>query len=154
MRDAISLKRIDTLHPAIRQEVKETIEEVEKDFPAGPMVRVTDALRTFEEQTALYAKGRSAPGPRVTNARAGSSFHNYGLAFDGVIIDKGKAVYDHLLWKKVVDAFKKKGWTWGGDWLSFKDRPHLEKMFGYKITDLLKLVRGNNVIPGTRYPKI
>ena len=40
--------------------------------------------RTMEEQTALFAIGRSAPGKVVTKARAGESFHNYGLAFDWV----------------------------------------------------------------------
>jgi len=38
----------------------------------------------MEEQTALFAIGRSAPGKVVTKARAGESFHNYGLAFDWV----------------------------------------------------------------------
>jgi hypothetical protein len=38
----------------------------------------------MEEQTALYSLGRSAPGKIVTKARAGESFHNYGLAFDWV----------------------------------------------------------------------
>jgi len=40
--------------------------------------------RTMEEQTALFAIGRSAPGKIVTKARAGESYHNYGLAFDWV----------------------------------------------------------------------
>ena len=38
----------------------------------------------MEEQTALFAIGRTAPGKIVTKARAGESFHNHGLAFDWV----------------------------------------------------------------------
>jgi hypothetical protein len=38
----------------------------------------------MEEQAALYSLGRSAPGRIVTKARAGESYHNYGLAFDWV----------------------------------------------------------------------
>ena len=38
----------------------------------------------MEEQTALYAIGRTSPGKVVTKARAGESYHNYGLAFDWV----------------------------------------------------------------------
>ena len=31
---------------------------------------------------------------------------------------------------QVTNYFKSKGWTWGGDWTSFKDAPHFEKNFG------------------------
>lgn len=151
MRDAISEKRIALLHPLVRQEVKSTIEEVEKDFVAGTFVRVTDGYRTFEEQDKLFAKGRRSPGPKVTNAKAGSSFHNYGLAFDGVIIVGGKLDYENPLWRKVVEAFKRKGWTWGGDFSAFFDGPHLEKSFGHTIKTILARHKAKNFIPGTQY---
>ena len=50
----------------------------------------------MEEQTALYAIGRTSPGKIVTKARAGESYHNYGLAFDWVplkISTKNPALY-------------------------------------------------------------
>jgi peptidoglycan L-alanyl-D-glutamate endopeptidase CwlK len=40
---------------------------------------------------------------------------------------------DHDLikdWNEVVEEAKKIGFTWGGDWASFKDLPHLEIQFG------------------------
>ena len=36
----------------------------------------------MEEQAALFAIGRTAPGKIVTKARPGESYHNHGLAFD------------------------------------------------------------------------
>ena len=39
-------------------------------------------LRSFEEQHNLYLIGRGMPGDIVTNADAGMSYHNYGMATD------------------------------------------------------------------------
>ncbi len=33
-------------------------------------------------------------------------------------------------WMKVVNVFKKHGFSWGGDWETLKDYPHLEMNFG------------------------
>ena len=38
--------------------------------------------RSVENQQRLYEQGRTTPGARVTNARGGSSAHNFGLAVD------------------------------------------------------------------------
>jgi peptidoglycan L-alanyl-D-glutamate endopeptidase CwlK len=43
---------------------------------------ITDAFRTFPEQDALFAKGRTTHGDVVTNARGGETNHNYGMAVD------------------------------------------------------------------------
>jgi len=40
--------------------------------------------RSNKEQDDLYKIGRELPGVKVTNAKAGQSFHNYGRAFDWV----------------------------------------------------------------------
>jgi hypothetical protein len=39
-------------------------------------------MRSFAEQDALYAQGRTKPGKIVTKARGGFSNHNFGVAFD------------------------------------------------------------------------
>ena len=42
-------------------------------------------MRSMEEQSALYQKGRTDGSKKiVTKARPGESYHNYGLAFDWV----------------------------------------------------------------------
>ena len=48
----------------------------------GMQAMITDGLRTFAEQDAIFAQGRTKPGPIVTNAPGGMSNHNYGLAVD------------------------------------------------------------------------
>jgi len=79
--NARTLAAIDTLAPAFQKRVRGwAMEMVNSKIP--PLIYC--GRRTMEEQTALFAIGRSAPGKVVTKARAGESFHNYGLAFDWV----------------------------------------------------------------------
>jgi peptidoglycan LD-endopeptidase CwlK len=155
MRDTISLQRIQSLHPLLRAEAKQILEKAEAGLPTYLAIRVTYGLRTFEEQAALYAQGRTKPGKVVTNAPAGSSFHNYGLALDFVILyDKDKnGTYETISWDTVKDedkdgipdwteiakVFKNTGWTWGGDFKSISDKPHVEKTFGKTWRQLLDL---------------
>ena len=59
----------------------------------GMELYVVHTFRTIEEQDAIYAKGRTAPGDVVTNVKGGASYHNYGLAFDVAFEDEyGKPV--------------------------------------------------------------
>lgn len=55
------------------------------DAAIGPLPDVwpvTSGLRTMAAQAALYAQGRTMPGPIVTHAKPGDSAHNWGLAID------------------------------------------------------------------------
>lgn len=134
MFDKITLDRIELMHPSIREQLKKDYLEINKNLPKGVRLRFSHTLRTVKEQDALYAQGRTKPGKIVTNAQGGQSIHNYGLAFDIVLLlDKdGSGGFKTASWdidanfKRVVDFFKKKGWTWGGDFKSFKDNPHFE----------------------------
>ena len=42
----------------------------------GMELFIVHTYRSHEEQDALYAIGRSEPGPKVTNAKGGESWHN------------------------------------------------------------------------------
>jgi hypothetical protein len=133
-----SLDRLQLLHPAIRKDAIAAYREAVKRTPVGVHPVVVQTLRTFEEQDLLYQKGRTRPGPVVTNARAGSSYHNYGLAIDFCLQVDGKLVWKVTKdWMTVVNIFKKHGFTWGGDWKSLVDNPHLEKTFGHNWKELL-----------------
>lgn len=155
--DAISVQRIQKLHPIVKTEALQIALGL---WDSGVHLRVTHTLRTWEEQNALYAIGRKSPGKVVTNAKAGQSYHNYGLALDFCIIDdKGRASWSRgddfngdamPDWMQVVGAFKAKGWEWGGDWKSFKDYPHLQKTFGQPIGNLM--ARSSNGI--IMYPQL
>ena len=151
--DSITLKRIDLLHPNLREEVKTMYEEICEALTGRAVCRFSHTLRTDKEQDELYAQGRTKPGKKVTNAKGGQSYHNYGLAFDIVLIIDGKeASWDTLKdfdgdkvadWHEVVKIAKKYGWKWGGDFVSFKDAPHFEKTFGKKTSELKALRKGN-----------
>ncbi|WP_102691966.1 M15 family metallopeptidase [Rummeliibacillus pycnus] len=110
-------------------------------------VVITEGIRSFTKQDKLYQQGRTTPGKIVTNTRAGESYHNYGLAFDYALLDKnGVIIWDTNYdgngngesdWFEVADLAKKMGFDWGGDWVGFKDYPHLQMTFGLTI-DMLK----------------
>ncbi|WP_447635511.1 M15 family metallopeptidase [Flavobacterium microcysteis] len=135
--DKYTKQRIEKLHPTVREEVTKVIEECDTALTGRAKIRVTQGLRTFEEQDALYAQGRTKPGKKVTNAKAGQSIHNYGFAVDiCLIIDGKEASWDTKKdwdndriadWYECVKIFAKNGWEWGGNWKTFKDMPHFEK---------------------------
>ncbi|MCM3736461.1 M15 family metallopeptidase [Bacillus cytotoxicus] len=95
----------------------------------GIYICVAQGFRSFDEQDALYAQGRTKPGSIVTNARGGQSNHNYGVAVD-LCLYTGDG--SDVMWnvdgpfRRVIAAMKAQGFKWGGDWTSFKDYPHFE----------------------------
>jgi peptidoglycan L-alanyl-D-glutamate endopeptidase CwlK len=135
--DKVTQERIEKLHPSVRDEVKKIIAECDSALNGRAKIRITQGLRTFAEQEKLYNQGRTSPGKKVTNAKAGQSIHNYGLAVDICLIVDGKDVswdtakdWDNdgvADWYECVKIFAKYGWDWGGNWKTFKDLPHFEK---------------------------
>lgn len=73
--------------------------------------------RTLAEQAAAYAKGRTAPGKIVTNAKPGQSAHNVGdglmsMAFNFVIVLDGKVLDwsgDDVYWNKAIELAQARG---------------------------------------------
>jgi peptidoglycan L-alanyl-D-glutamate endopeptidase CwlK len=135
--DKVSQERIETLHPKVRQKAIEFINQVERRLKI--QLRVTSALRTWDEQNELFAQGRTKSGKIVTNVRGGFSNHNFGLAIDVVPIVNGKADYETNKWDEIAKIGKEIGFDWGGDWKSFKDRPHFEMTFGKTTRELRSL---------------
>ena len=129
--------RIAQLHPSVRREATIIIQECDIALTDKATVRITQGLRTFAEQDALYQQGRTKPGKKVTNAQAGRSVHNYGFAVDICLIIDGKtASWDTAKdwdndkvadWYECVKILAKHGWEWGGNWKTFKDLPHFDK---------------------------
>lgn len=170
--DQITLQRIQLLHPKVRTEVENIYRnQIVPALTGRAICRFAYTLRTFAEQNALYAQGRTklydANGNKlglVTKAKGGQSIHNYGLALDIVLIKDGAtASWEENVdfdkdgkadWMEVVNIFKANGWTWGGDWKSFKDKPHFEKTFGNGWKDLLAKHNAGDFITGTNYVRI
>lgn len=131
--DPITNRRIAQLDPRLQGPASIFINTVEALH--GIQLRVTEGLRTFKEQDLLYAKGRTAPGKIVTNARGGQSYHNYGLAFDVVVMRDRQPIWEPLP-PKIAQIAINLGFEWGGNWRSFKDYPHFQNTFGQSIKEL------------------
>ena len=140
--DKITDSRICELHPAIRMLARDFILEANEQYD-GDFIRISQGFRTYDEQDALYAKGRTIPGNIVTNAKGGISNHNFGLAFDIVGIKNGKVDWD-LNWNAFSILGESKGFTWGGNWKKIPDKPHFEKTFGYSTAQLRNMTTPNH----------
>ncbi len=92
----------------------------------GLVIRVISGTRSYAEQDALFAHGRTTSGPILTNARGGQSNHNFGIAFDVCLFDGGTPVYESPVYREIGAAGKCLGLEWGGDWASIQDEPHFE----------------------------
>lgn len=150
MKDAVTLARVALLHPKIISDMTNFINELESTLYLK--IRMVQGFRTFAEQDALYAQGRTKPGPVVTKSPAGASFHNYGLAgdlcpftLDGMALDWK---YD---FNKFVPISQKYGFIWGGAWDDFD---HFENGYSYGWRDLLHKYNINQFIPGTHFVQI
>lgn len=141
--DPASERRIATLLPAT-QEMARRILAISKGvwLPEAKIeVRLTSGTRSYEEQARLYARGRTAPGNKVTNARPGSSWHNFACAVDvGIFVGgaySGKAQYYDDLARQVLNDEHPE--EWGGRWVSIKDRPHYQLTDGKSISQARKM---------------
>lgn len=135
--DELSLQRIKTAHPSIRVKLLKDYSDANNLLGKGARLRLAYVYRTAAEQDALFNKR-----PKVTNAKGWHSIHNYGLAFDIVMLydNDGNGTFEEASWsqvkdfdkdgqadwKEVTNLFKIRGWEWGGDWVSFKDAPHFQ----------------------------
>ena len=89
---------------------------------AGLNVKVTETVRDDEYQRYLSANGYAAKTATVP------TFHSVkaGLAFDICKNVKGHEYDDLSFFDRCGQIAKQVGFSWGGDWKSFKDRPHIQ----------------------------
>jgi peptidoglycan LD-endopeptidase CwlK len=86
----------------------------------GIDVLIYETIRTVEQQREYVRKGVS---------KTMKSYHLVGQALDFVPVKDGKADwngYDEPAIKKAIAKAKELGFSWGGDWKTFKDKPHLQ----------------------------
>jgi len=133
--DKRSESALAKVNPALAEKVSAAADGL---AASGTFLLVVSGLRTAAEQDALYAQGRSAPGHIVTNARAGYSMHNYGLAVDVVPYLSGSS--GQLNWRAntaqfraMVAALEAQDLIWGGSWKSLPDDDHFQ-MPGVPVT--------------------
>ena len=109
---------------------------VERCRAAGLNVLVTNTVRDREYQAYLYEQGRTRPGGIVTNSPV-PTFHadTSGLAFDFCKNVKGHEYDDRDFFREAAAIAKEMGFSWGGDWKSFVDLPHIQWDDGKRYTD-------------------
>ena len=132
-------KSIQTMLIPTQRKAREFMKDIgQAGLSQGLTARIISGTRTFDEQDELFAQGRTSPGDVVTNARAGYSNHNFGIAWDVGIFNEKSEYIDDLIDKKMmtskaVDAEYKKvgaygkarGLFWGGEWTK-PDYPHFQ----------------------------
>jgi hypothetical protein len=113
---------VEALHPKAVNRFKDFLSRVEKEL--GLKVIATSGYRTWERQAELKKENSS-------NASAGSSLHNYGLALDVNVLDKNnkpllKKASSKAEWEKsgIIRVAKDMGFKWGGDFKSYHDPVH------------------------------
>jgi peptidoglycan L-alanyl-D-glutamate endopeptidase CwlK len=120
------MRDIKMCHPELQEKAKKLISACKS---RGLLIGISECFRTVEEQNVLYAKGRTAAGKIVTNAKGDSysSHHQWGTAFDFYRND-GKGAYNDNdgFFSKVGEIGKQLGLEWGGDWVSPVDKPHFQ----------------------------
>lgn len=105
----------------------------------GITIEVISGLRSWAQQNALYAQGRTKKGRIVTKAKAGSSWHNYGLAADlglfklGKYLDESSPELADKIYKELGALAVSMGLEWAGNWKSFTESPHFQDRFGMSI---------------------
>jgi len=156
--DKITIERIKQAHPKVREQLLEQYKGCNNQLPANVRLRFAYVYRTPEEQHKLFLQR-----PQVTKADSWQSIHNYGLAFDIVLLyDKnGDGSFEtasweqNKYWMQVVKYFVGKGWEWGGSWKTFKDAPHFQMTFGNSWQSLKFKITNDDIIVdnGITYPK-
>lgn len=121
---------LDLLQPEFAGRVKQWLTRLKSQ---GIELFISETLRSYERSTALYAQGRTSPGKIITKARAGQSYHNFGLALDCYPVLHGKTVINFDRDAEAFAVIKQAAAEasafqieWGGNWKNFKDLPHFQ----------------------------
>ena len=122
------MNKLDTLEPEFRSQIEALLHAAQ-----GVTERIwvlTAGRRTMAEQRGIYAQGRTKPGNIVSNAPAGFSAHNYGLAADlAPLMEIGSQIdwtAPRILWKQMAHIAVEMGLVAGYNFKTIVDMPHIE----------------------------
>jgi peptidoglycan L-alanyl-D-glutamate endopeptidase CwlK len=124
------------LHPYIHTRLQTILDSINAKLPVNHSAKMISAHRTPADQFELFKQGRvfrNGSWVKVGNVVTHLdgfvklSRHNYlgGTAFDIGIFDGNTYLGNSKHYKHVREGVKQ-GLEWGGDWVTFKDQPHLE----------------------------
>lgn len=121
--------KLSDAHPRLAEAFATGKALYEHDHP-GQTIITTCTYRSAEEQQALYEKGRTKPGQIVTQINGADKLSKHNVhpshALDFAIIIGGKLTWDEAEYNEAGPYFEAEGLVWGGNWKTFRDRPHLE----------------------------
>lgn len=135
-------KRVDltVLYPPFVKMAQKAIKELDAE---GHRYYAISGLRTYDEQNALYAQGRTKPGAIVTKAKGGESYHNFGIALDFCkdqdIVRRGlQPDWNKEAYRPLAKAMDHVGLEPGLNW-RFVDAPHVQLKLSEFAIDLKDL---------------
>lgn len=112
-----SLERLSGVHPDLQRVFQEAITNSPYDFS------ITEGIRTLDRQKELFDAGKS---------QTMRSRHLTGHAVDIAVLVDGKITWDSKYYIPVLAHIKSIAKSMsilivcGGDWVTFKDYPHVE----------------------------
>jgi peptidoglycan L-alanyl-D-glutamate endopeptidase CwlK len=129
--DANSEARLLEVMPALADRIRQLAQMLATE---NILIRVTQGVRTWPQQQALYNQGRDAEGnvidksKVVTDAKPGYSYHCFGLAVDVVPFDGSIPDWNisHPAWKRIVAVGESVGLYSGTEFRTFPDWPHFQ----------------------------
>jgi peptidoglycan L-alanyl-D-glutamate endopeptidase CwlK len=140
----IDSRKLEDLHPEFRSRLISFLSHYQQ--VTGIEILWTSTYRDVEMQNALYARGRTLPGTRVTNACGGESAHQYRIAADGYPLIGGKPLFstdanhDGKLdeeWAVYGKLAVEHGLEWAGNWANFREYPHVQYTGSYTLHDII-----------------
>jgi peptidoglycan L-alanyl-D-glutamate endopeptidase CwlK len=128
-------RSLDDLEPGTRARAERFLAAC---ADAGLDILIYCTHRSHAEQDALYSKGRSQPGPIVTNARGGQSWHNWRRAFDFVPMIGGKPQWnDRELYRRAGIIAEQCDLEWAGRWNgTLRETAHCQYRGGVTLAQL------------------
>lgn len=143
---------LSLLHPYVKLLVEKFLVEVKKSTVLKDCtITITQTLRSIDYQNELYAISRTKPGKKVTDAKGGSSMHNYGIAVDFGVIKNNKYLgginkEEQAYYKECGDIAIKLGFFWGGNFKGLFDQGHIQYTGKYDNNTAIALLKqGKNV---------
>lgn len=127
--DPASEKKLALVNPELAALVRK-LDEAYRKAHIPDFLTVQQGLRSYAQQAAIYAQGRTAIGKIVTNAKPGHSWHEFGLAVD-LCPDSLRAEPnwgpDNPIWVELAIMGKDLGLTPGAYYVHVPpDRPHFQ----------------------------
>lgn len=128
-----SVAKVELLYPGLKVKAYQMAQLLSLK---GIDMEVSQGLRTWPQQQALYDQGRTAPGNIATQAKPEQSWHTFGCAFDIDIVTSYGLDWtgNDAAWQACIAVGESLGLTAGAEWRTFPDRPHFQLTGRFPVT--------------------